>query len=338
MVRPNQRFAAIDLLRIFAATAVVVFHYAYLFRVHAEGLPLGIQSAASYGYLGVQLFFMISGFVISMSALGRTREQFAYARFVRLWPAFVLCLILTLAVNRTAGIGTILANLTMLPHLLGLPYVDDVYWSLMFEIIFYAWIAALVISRGHFVRRLRIFVVVWLALAVVGQFVELRKIKVFLILDYAPFFAVGASMFLLTSSENVLIDRTLVVVATALAVEFSIAHAYLISKHGPAWPVHANEWICGLIVAASASVLYIGTKIDLSPRLSKFAVALGGISYPLYLLHNSFGSVLVDRVGLFGLIVVAFVCYGVWRVELPIRKRLMQNQTPSFVIRRDVSL
>ncbi|WOO32781.1 acyltransferase family protein [Diaphorobacter limosus] len=67
----NTRVNEIDLLRFFAALAVVFFHYS--FRGYAADAmsimpyPL-LASLSKYGYLGVELFFMISGFVILMTA------------------------------------------------------------------------------------------------------------------------------------------------------------------------------------------------------------------------------------------------------------------------------
>ncbi len=80
-MQAKQRFAAIDLLRILAAAAVMAFHHLFYYRSYAAAFAPDIQTAASYGYLGVPLFFMISGYVITQSATGRTRGQFAFARF-----------------------------------------------------------------------------------------------------------------------------------------------------------------------------------------------------------------------------------------------------------------
>src|SRR5688500_9728869 len=89
------RLPGIDLLRIVAALWVLFFHYLYLFPANGR-LPGAlaadpVQGVAAHGYLGVELFFVISGFVITLSAEGRTRAEFAVARAIRLWPAFVLC-------------------------------------------------------------------------------------------------------------------------------------------------------------------------------------------------------------------------------------------------------
>src|SRR4051812_19156660 len=90
--RRRPRLAALDGLRFLAALAVMFFHY-----TAAEKLLWGNPSRLEfptmnlltrYGYLGVQLFFVISGFVILMTAYGRNVEEFVASRFSRLFPAY----------------------------------------------------------------------------------------------------------------------------------------------------------------------------------------------------------------------------------------------------------
>jgi peptidoglycan/LPS O-acetylase OafA/YrhL len=54
-----------------------------------------LQWLGHYGFLGVPVFFIISGFVIAFSAEGRTPREFAIARFTRIYPTFLLCMTLT---------------------------------------------------------------------------------------------------------------------------------------------------------------------------------------------------------------------------------------------------
>jgi len=351
-MQAKQRFAAVDLLRILAAVAVVVFHHLYYYPNHAGAFAREVQAGASYGYLGVQIFFMISGYVITQSAMGRTRGQFAVARFVRLWPAFVICLGITVVARHIAGPApdawAVLGNLTMMPRLFGVPYVDDVYWSLMFEIFFYVAVTVLLVGSGDFVLRLRVFTAAWLALALLGLAVELPKLHTLLVLKFAPYFAVGISVFLVRNAGNTLADRALLAASLALAFVFAALQArgvgdvvFATAPSGDAAQfanrVRPNAWLCGAIVMAGAGALYASTILKTGPRLSRVALALGGISYPLYLLHDSFGSVLIDmappgRIPLsivLAMSAVAALCYGVWRIELPVRRHLMRASMPS---------
>ncbi|WP_339085079.1 acyltransferase [Hyphomicrobium sp. ghe19] len=86
----------IDVLRGFAATFVVVYHVMHYFPL--PGAPAGGPRWVQYGWTGVDLFFVISGFVISLSAfrgidrLGSTgfRMDFARQRLARIAPLYYL--------------------------------------------------------------------------------------------------------------------------------------------------------------------------------------------------------------------------------------------------------
>ena len=100
---PSARVVELDALRGIAAVAVVAYHYTtrYAEQIgHAGGLPLSI----AFGNYGVQLFFLISGFVIFMT-LERTRSamDFVVSRFSRLFPAYWAAMAITAAVIAIAA-------------------------------------------------------------------------------------------------------------------------------------------------------------------------------------------------------------------------------------------
>ncbi|MGP4018699.1 acyltransferase family protein [Saccharopolyspora sp. 5N708] len=140
------RLHEIDLLRITAALAVVFYHYT--FSGFGKGLTeVDFPSASEftrYGYLGVDLFFVISGFVVLMSALNRKPEQFVISRIVRLYPAYWVAVTLTSIVSVLFSPDLFpvspvqyLANMTMFNSPLGVASVDVVYWTLWAEPRFY---------------------------------------------------------------------------------------------------------------------------------------------------------------------------------------------------------
>jgi len=85
------RFYEIDLLRFIAAISVVFYHYAFIGVTRPDYNPLvfpALVPIAKYGYLGVELFFIISGYVVLLSAQGKTVRQFFVSRVTRLYPAY----------------------------------------------------------------------------------------------------------------------------------------------------------------------------------------------------------------------------------------------------------
>ena len=97
------RVQALDLLRLVAVLGVILFHYGFrgptAFNVTHVAVP-ELTWIARYGFLGVPIFFVISGFVIAYSAEGRTATTFAIARFSRIYPCFLFCMTLTFTVTR----------------------------------------------------------------------------------------------------------------------------------------------------------------------------------------------------------------------------------------------
>src|SRR3954466_2589137 len=97
--RARSRLAALDGLRLLAAFAVLSFHYTGI-RTPFWGAPAhvvfpSLNQVTRYGYLGVELFFIISGFVILMTAYGRSIESFSASRVARLFPAYWTAILLT---------------------------------------------------------------------------------------------------------------------------------------------------------------------------------------------------------------------------------------------------
>ena len=90
-----KRIDYLDAIRGIAVWLVVLYH-AY---ARYEHFPYGFEYASfpllKYGYLGVELFFLISGFVILMT-LERSRSfiNFLYKRWLRLFPAMAIVTLL----------------------------------------------------------------------------------------------------------------------------------------------------------------------------------------------------------------------------------------------------
>ena len=130
---PANRLLELDALRGIAAFAVLLFHYTTRYdQLYTQpGPPLFYFP---YGYFGVNLFFMISGFVIFMT-LNKTRYavDFIVSRFSRLFPAYWVAIALTYSIVAVLGlpgkevsVRDLLLNLTMFQEFLGAKHVDGV--------------------------------------------------------------------------------------------------------------------------------------------------------------------------------------------------------------------
>src|SRR5699024_11527568 len=87
-------------LPIFAALFVVLYHYTFHYGRRFGHLSSDYSTEIfSYGHYGVQLFFIISGFVIFMSVRrGRSAGDFLIKRAFRLYPAYIASIVITFIV------------------------------------------------------------------------------------------------------------------------------------------------------------------------------------------------------------------------------------------------
>lgn len=290
----STRVNEIDLLRFFAALAVVFFHYS--FRGYAADAmsimpyPL-LASLSKYGYLGVELFFMISGFVILMTAANGSLRSFAISRIVRLYPAFWACctvtFLVTLAIGEprySASIGQYLANMTMLSGFVGVPSIDGAYWSLFVEIRFYALVAIiLILGRIH---QAQIFILLWLVSSVILEIYPVGKLRYLLITDYSAFFIAGATYFLIWSKGPSLTRVAVVTISWCLAILQSINKLQGFEKH---YSTSMNAYItAGIITLFFTVMMLVSLRRTGIIGRTRWLLA-GSLTYPLYLLHQNIG-------------------------------------------------
>lgn len=288
----NRRFVALDGLRGIAALSVVVYHYTYLFGElykPAERLPVTFK----YGHFGVQLFFLISGYVIYMSARGgKGVRKFAFTRFLRIYPTYFVCLTLACLwslISSTPGIQVTLqqalVNYTMLARVAGVRQVDGVYWSLVVEIFFYCIIAVLMLRWRDLGTRVIIrFSVAWLVLGTLTTIAEAASgaraaqlVNLVSIGQYCGLFVCGIALFLIRTD-----GERLGWLALLGALQAGMAE-WLLESSG-------NAVVVLVICAFFALVVMMP---DVGPLTWRPLTFLGSISYPLYLIHQNMGYMLL---------------------------------------------
>lgn len=125
----TDKLRSLQVLRAVAVLGVLIYH--------------ATISKFSVGSAGVDLFFVISGFIITKIAAKRDRAKFLFDRFVRIYPLYFVCaLCYWLLVPEPRSTCETLASVTLLP--IGCrPYLDPA-WTLVFEMTFYALVAVLI--------------------------------------------------------------------------------------------------------------------------------------------------------------------------------------------------
>lgn len=296
------RIPELDLLRFLAAIAVVFFHYAFrgyagddLTTMHYPAL----EPVAQYGFLGVHLFFMISGFVILMTAGDGSVKRFIASRASRLLPAFWVCctitFFMTLAIGGdrfTATWPQYLANLVTLGGGFGADPIDGAYWSLGAELRFYRLVGILlIIGQIHRAER---WLYVWLIGTVLVELFPFIKLKGFLVTDYAGFFIAGAACFLIRAHG---LSRSRVALVSA-AWGLSLYHEFQLL---PYFNENFGKPLNPAVVAAVMSMFFVVMLVlalRRTPMLTSSRwVWFGAVSYPLYLIHQNVGYMLFNDVG-----------------------------------------
>src|SRR5882762_1752345 len=228
MASSSDRVATVDALRGLASFSVAWFHFTH---GNAGFLPAGLlKSTGEYGWLGVSMFFVISGFVIPY-ALDKARyEMSEYAfflakRIIRLDPPYLadICLILALAylvphapmfhgVTPAYTITQLLCHFGYLNSLIGKPWVNPVFWSLGIEFQYYLLVGLIFPLLVASSRVLRLALVA--TLLVPGLFIAQRS----LIFVSLPLFVAG----ILTFQKKIGL-LSIHLFAAGLAVAFSLA-------------------------------------------------------------------------------------------------------------------
>lgn len=295
----KRRLKELDLLRFLAAIAVVIFHYA--FRGYARGdmstmpYPL-LAESAKYGYLGVELFFMISGFVILMTASNNNLKAFFISRAVRLYPAFWVCctltFLITLAIGQpryTANLYQYIINMTLLSDFMGVPSIDGVYWSLFVEIKFYLMISILLGFKK--LEKIETYLVLWLLISATAEVFTFEKMRSILITDYSAFFIAGATFYIIWSKGFTKTRVLLLMGALALASYTAIVWAELLETK---YSTQFNPLIvCSIIILFFMTFFLIATNKTAAIGALNWTT-LGALTYPLYLLHQMIGFMIFN--------------------------------------------
>ncbi|MFC4062151.1 acyltransferase family protein [Planomonospora corallina] len=302
--RGSGRLAELDLLRFVAALAVLAFHYFIAFRsvwgeAPAELFP-AISTVSGLGILGVELFFMISGFVILMSVWGRGLGAFALSRVVRLYPAYWVSVGVTAALYGLTEAEALdpkldaagyVANLTMLQRLFEVTDATGVYWSLWVELRFYLLISVLVIF-GATLGRCLAFMGVWLAAAAFFAGSDDHWVELIVMPKYAAYFIGGMSFYLMTRYGPRFVLWCVAGLSAGLAVSAALdrVHGRIDLVGYQAMPV--PDWAVIATVVAFYVLMALVALGWLGWLRWRGLVVLGALTYPLYLFHTA-GAVLI---------------------------------------------
>ncbi|PZD73012.1 O-acetyltransferase OatA [Acaryochloris thomasi RCC1774] len=280
----QNRLLELDALRGLGAVAVVLYHYFFRYS-EIYGHPNLSVGWADYGKYGVQLFFIISGFVIYWT-LNRVEKpmDFIVSRFARLYPVYWMALILTFALvsyfglaGREVELSDAIKNLLMFHEYLGVQHVDGVYWTLTIELSFYLLVFVIYLLNQLRSVELWFTPLIFLSLARTAGFIAIPGLAAQLLIpEYIMFFVAGICFFKIYKNLS---DRMTVPILLLSLVSTSFVFSV------------KDFWVFSVLYA----VFYLAITGWLAFLRLRLFVGLGTVSYALYLVHQNIGYIIINQ-------------------------------------------
>ncbi|HEY9106986.1 MAG TPA: acyltransferase [Roseateles sp.] len=339
------RLTLIEASRAVAALAVVLMHTTHLMRVDQFSGHVGLQGMFDWGYVGVDFFFVLSGFIITfvhhreLGAGTTYLRSYAWKRFVRVFPIYWCVLLLSivlsvatrLAAHRQPLLEFSAADIPGTLFLLiggGEPLYVGVAWSLQFEVMFYASFCLLLLHRGAGMLAYAAWGALVLLMAADALPAGLKPLTFNVLSPHCAQFLLGVVTALAALKWQARLGRPALLGAIAL---FALATVY------ERWDDSTIHSAMGRLLLGLASAMLLFVMVNLERggvlRAPRLLAQLGAVSYSLYLAHCVFINIaltLLAKLGVYRALpeVVIFVfAFGVavaggwWlghKVELPL--------------------
>lgn len=307
-VAEPSKMRSIEGARALAAVSVVLMHAANLMRVEQFSGHIGLGGLFDFGYVGVDFFFALSGFIITyvhFGDIGRLERipRYLWRRFSRIYPIYWFVLLLSIAVSLlgrlASGKGATLemglediAGTIFLVMGEGEPKYVGVAWSLQYEIIFYTVFCILLVHArlGAAVFSAWALYIVAHALGWVGA------LPLQLANPHCLQFLFGVAVGVLARRHPLKASKGALVAVILFAVAGVVFEVY-----GP----YGKHSAIGRVVLGLASAAILATLVALENRRAlvtpQWLYRMGSVSYSIYLGHIVFINLTFWMLARFGL-------------------------------------
>jgi exopolysaccharide production protein ExoZ len=331
------QIAGLDLIRCAAAVLVMFYHYFGSLSIWISPQEITPAEAALvpyawFGWIGVQVFFVISGFVIAYSASNVTPTGFLKSRFLRLFPTLWICACATFLVRWLVSHEPLrrlarqsAASIVLSPYTH--QWLDPSYWTLPVEITFYFLILLLLLRKsfhhltvvgsclGMMSAALNVYQydsivaptrhVIFLDIAI-AKFQQLLP-NFMSLLQYGIYFAIGTELWLFFFQRKTVMRAVWLLLFAGCSIpqilkqgRDYISFLTVPGKTGNlslASPIIL--WFFLLSAIVFAIIFNEPFKRILGQTGARVTRALGLATYPLYLLHQAIGRAVISRLHVF---------------------------------------
>ena len=295
-----REFPEIDFLRFIACLSVVIYHFTARWSGILPYGPLVKGAPWNLGWVGVNLFFIISGYVVSHTLLKSfNAKEFILKRITRIYPALWLILPIVFLgqyfipysiFKDLSTLANLLGSMTLvppsvlnLPNIVNFDWLTGVLWTLKVEMVFY--LLCYVLFSFFSYKKILFYSVlictltsILLIIVLNYNLVYVNPIKVVLKglgFDYLPWFVLG----MLFYEQKVLRKnrRFLIFLFSAFALAISVSK---------------NNFSLDQIAEFAVLVLFVFVVFRKeNSKLIKVKIfqVLGFSSYEMYLIHQGLG-------------------------------------------------
>jgi peptidoglycan/LPS O-acetylase OafA/YrhL len=288
----SERSGAVDLFRFLAVLFVFFSHYTdtynYIYNIVPQNLKW--SPISRYGSIALFVFFMVSGYVITMTSMKRGIKDFLIARFSRIYPLFWVSCIVAFALPRLIHEHTYLMyshfkvfvfNMTMMPQAFGYPMINPIFYTLLIELVFYFFVAFIILFKLW--NKVLIVITLLLVYCVIHCCDKTISASVLIL----PFMAGMLWYFIKINHKALWKLYGLLFINYCCIIASSIP---LIQNPGKLFKDSnpLNMWVVFVVITAIYILFYLivlKKAIINNTYLTRF---LGEIAYPFYLFHIYF--------------------------------------------------
>lgn len=306
MQNQEKQIPFIHILRAMAPLPVMWAHLALMaeWQYHGTWLPLTVYDRLiagplhlyqSGGHLGVMVFFLISGYIISHVAEREDRIPFAVKRVFRLMPALVAAISILWVLNTIGSISK--PDIKPTDYIVSMMLLDQFFWpkatvlqvtwTLFPEVVFYAIVCAFMPLIKA--RPLAATVVLAAVCAGVGIVTNVfgHAPSHTSHLGYLPMFIIGRVFFLLQMGK-IKNEVAIAIIASSLLIMYGMFDAIWPDQM---WSDPRKPWTYPLAI-----LIFYGCMLWSPKTMPKAVSFLADISYSLYLIHVPVGWFVMDKV------------------------------------------